>query len=82
MGEAGDSQCTEIMPFFCYAVTAKKQTVRIKIQSNQDLNDPAVNEDILEKIRQKLADNGMEEDVMMKWNVKADGLVFHKEKRN
>ncbi|KAI5611829.1 secretory phospholipase A2 receptor-like isoform X1, partial [Silurus asotus] len=64
MGKAGDSQCTEIMPFFCYSgmfhltyitfsqtptaftikmelcfttflhpATAKKQTVRIKIQS-------------------------------------------------
>ncbi|KAF7704807.1 C-type lectin 1-like isoform X2 [Silurus meridionalis] len=82
MGEAGDSQCSDIMPFFCYAATAKTQTVRMKIQSNQDLNDPAVNEDILEKIKQKLKDHGMEEDVTVKWIIKPDRVVFHKEKGN
>ncbi|KAF7704806.1 hypothetical protein HF521_021878 [Silurus meridionalis] len=82
MGEAGDSQCSDIMPFFCYAETAKTQTVRMKIQSNQDLNDPAVNEDILEKIKQKLKDHGMEEDITVKWIIKPDGVVFHIEKGN
>ncbi|XP_053489442.1 C-type mannose receptor 2-like [Ictalurus furcatus] len=80
MGEAADAQCSDILPFFCYSVSTKQQIMKMKIQSSQDLNDPAVNAAILEKIMQNLKDNGMVEEIMVKWRVQSDGEVFHKEK--
>ncbi|KAG7328689.1 hypothetical protein KOW79_008633 [Hemibagrus wyckioides] len=50
MFQAADAQCSYIMPFFCYSdITNRKQVVKMKIQSSQDMNDPAVNRAILEK---------------------------------
>ncbi|KAK3538072.1 hypothetical protein QTP70_027549 [Hemibagrus guttatus] len=88
--QAADAQCSYIMPFFCYSdvstftysVTtsvSKRQILKMKIQSSQDLNDFEENAAILEKIKQKLKDDGMEEDIVVKWKVNPDGLIFHKE---
>ncbi|XP_017332204.1 putative C-type lectin domain family 20 member A [Ictalurus punctatus] len=80
MGNAADASCTDILPFFCYSVSTKQQIIKMKIQSSQDLNDTAENAAILEKIKQKLKDNGIVEDSEVKWRVQSDGEVFHKEK--
>ncbi|XP_017332278.1 P-selectin [Ictalurus punctatus] len=80
MGKAADAPCTDILPFFCYSVSTKQQIIKMKIQSIQDLNDPAENAAIMEKIKQKLKDNGMVEGIKVKWRVQPDGEVFHKEK--
>ncbi|XP_017332277.2 putative C-type lectin domain family 20 member A [Ictalurus punctatus] len=80
MGEAADASCSDILPFFCYSGTTKQQIMKMKIQSSQDVNDPAVNVAILEKIKQKLKDNGIVEDIEVKWRAQPDGEVFHKEK--
>ncbi|KAK2843837.1 hypothetical protein Q7C36_012052 [Tachysurus vachellii] len=76
--QAADSQCSYIMPFFCYSVT-KRQILRMKIRSSQDLSGPAVNAAILEKINQELKDGGMNQDILVKWRVKPNGSIFHKE---
>ncbi|KAK3528787.1 hypothetical protein QTP70_011226 [Hemibagrus guttatus] len=48
--EAYDAQCTDVMPFFCYsAITGKIQVLRVKVQSSQDMNEPAVQAAILEQ---------------------------------
>ncbi|XP_058254546.1 macrophage mannose receptor 1-like isoform X2 [Hemibagrus wyckioides] len=82
MFQAADAQCSYIMPFFCYSVTtsvSKRQILRMKIQSSQDLDDFAEIVVILEKLKQKLKDDGMEENIVVKWKVNPDGLIFHKE---
>ncbi|XP_058258385.1 C-type lectin-like [Hemibagrus wyckioides] len=66
--QAADAQCSELKPFFCYAVvTSKKQIMRMKIRANQDVS--AFMTAILEKIEQKLKDYGMAENIRMKWRV-------------
>ncbi|XP_017310747.2 putative C-type lectin domain family 20 member A [Ictalurus punctatus] len=63
------------------AVNNKKQQImRVKVQSNQDVNDPAVKAAILEEITQKLESHGMAETITVKWREQPDGKVFHKEK--
>ncbi|KAF5894175.1 putative C-type lectin domain family 20 member A isoform X1, partial [Clarias magur] len=48
--EVADAQCSGIMPFFCYSViTGQQQIIRVTVQSNQDVNGPAVKVSILEQ---------------------------------
>ncbi|XP_034158431.1 putative C-type lectin domain family 20 member A isoform X2 [Pangasianodon hypophthalmus] len=81
--QVSDAQCSAIMPFFCYSViTGQQQILRVKVRSNQDVNDPAVKVAILEQIKQKLKDHGMAENITLKWREQPDGKVFHKEIEN
>ncbi|XP_053087880.1 uncharacterized protein LOC117596625 [Pangasianodon hypophthalmus] len=71
------------MPFFCYSViTGQQHILRVKVRSNQDVNDPAVKVAILEQIKQKVKDQGMAENITVKWRQQPDGVVFHKKKEN
>ncbi|XP_053541101.1 C-type mannose receptor 2-like isoform X1 [Ictalurus punctatus] len=81
-GQAADAQCSDVMPFFCYsdAEIIKKQIIRLKIQSNQDVNNLISQAAILEQIRQKLKDHGMAENITVEWRKQPNGVVFHKEK--
>ncbi|KAK3525078.1 hypothetical protein QTP86_014453 [Hemibagrus guttatus] len=80
-GQAADALCSDIMPFFCYSIiTGQQQIVRVKVQSNEDVNDPAVKEVILEQINQKLKDHLRTENITVKWRKQLDGVVFHKMK--
>ncbi|KAE8277489.1 hypothetical protein D5F01_LYC24568 [Larimichthys crocea] len=55
------------------------QTACVEEDSGQDLNDPAVNEQMLEQLRQRLKDHGVNpDDVKLSWRKQADGKVFHK----
>ncbi|XP_058261799.1 putative C-type lectin domain family 20 member A [Hemibagrus wyckioides] len=79
--QACDAQCTNSLPFFCYSfITDKKQNLKLKVMSSQDVNDPAAQASILDKIKQKLKDHGMTDNIRVWWRQQADGLVFHKEK--
>ncbi|XP_017339558.2 C-type mannose receptor 2 isoform X2 [Ictalurus punctatus] len=79
-GQAADAQCSDVMPFFCYSEIIKKQIIRLKIQSNQDVNNLISQAAILEQIRQKLKDHGMAENITVEWRKQPNGVVFHKEK--
>ncbi|KAG7324725.1 hypothetical protein KOW79_011041 [Hemibagrus wyckioides] len=63
-------------------ITGQKQTIRVKIQSSQDVKDPAVKAMILKQIYQKLKDHEMAENSTVKWAEQRDGEVFHKKKDN
>ncbi|XP_027001259.1 putative C-type lectin domain family 20 member A [Tachysurus fulvidraco] len=77
-GQAADTQCSNIRPFFCYTfITGKQQIVRMKIRSYQDVNDPSVKAAILEQIKQKMNNNGMGENITVKWREESDGKVFN-----
>ncbi|XP_046699145.1 C-type lectin 1-like isoform X2 [Silurus meridionalis] len=72
-GQAGDDLCSKILPFFL--ITGKKQIARLKIKSNQDVDDPGVKVAILDKIRQMFSNQG---NITVRWRQQSDGLVFKK----
>ncbi|XP_078025846.1 C-type mannose receptor 2-like isoform X2 [Epinephelus lanceolatus] len=61
-----------------------KQVFRLKFQtqdSSLDLNDPAVMEDTLKKLKQKLKDQGLGDNIKLSWRKQPGGKVFHKEEK-
>ncbi|CAI5661540.1 unnamed protein product [Oreochromis niloticus] len=44
-----------------------------------DLNDPAVQESILQQVREKLVEQGIREEVKLRWRTQPDGRIFHRE---
>ncbi|XP_035019016.1 lymphocyte antigen 75-like [Hippoglossus stenolepis] len=76
--------CEERKPFVCYSVPTVKTLVKVKVRlelqdSSVDLNDPAVKEQILKELQERL-EKGLS-GVTLKWKEKADGKVFHKEEK-
>ncbi|KAG7320069.1 hypothetical protein KOW79_015922 [Hemibagrus wyckioides] len=55
--------------------------MRVKIRSNEDVNNPELNAAILEQIKEKLKDHGMANSTVQ-WKEQPDGKVFQKKKNN
>ncbi|XP_053272716.1 aggrecan core protein [Pleuronectes platessa] len=75
--------CEERKPFVCYSITTVKTLVKMRVKledSSLDLNDPAVKEQILKELQDRLKENGLS-GVTLKWKEQADGKVFHKEEK-
>ncbi|XP_073670309.1 lectin-like [Paramisgurnus dabryanus] len=70
-----DQLCTEAFPFIC-RIRAKRQVVKVEVKSGLNSYDTAVMEIILQWIKQKLKDQGIEEDTRLRWRVQPDGNVF------
>ncbi|KAM4563472.1 uncharacterized protein PAE49_011525 [Odontesthes bonariensis] len=64
------------------AVTSSKHVVRVKVatSSSVDLNDPAVLEDLLKQLKEKLGEDGERKNIKLSWRKQSDGKVFQKEK--
>ncbi|XP_070696447.1 C-type mannose receptor 2-like [Pempheris klunzingeri] len=81
-GKWEDWSCDKKTAFICYRdgpVSQKVINVRLKKSSSLDLNDPAVTEDILKKLRRRLKDQGVNKGVRLSWKKQADGKVFHRD---
>ncbi|KAM8755162.1 C-type lectin BfL-2-like [Acanthopagrus schlegelii] len=81
-GEWLDIPCNLIRPFVCYITVTTKQVIKVRLvrkDSSLDLNDPAVMEQMLKEVQQRLKDQGVKGDVKLSWRKQADGKVFHKE---
>ncbi|XP_046709146.1 C-type mannose receptor 2-like isoform X1 [Silurus meridionalis] len=66
--QVGDALCSDVMPFFCYReITRLKQTVRLKIQSTDNMMDSDVKAAILEQIKLKMRDHGVADNITVKW---------------
>ncbi|XP_047670002.1 putative C-type lectin domain family 20 member A isoform X2 [Tachysurus fulvidraco] len=77
--QAANAQCSDIMAFFCYAeITGQQQILRVKVQSEEDANDPAVMMAILEQIKEKLNNLLRTRNITVKWRKQPDGVVFNK----
>ncbi|KAL7398549.1 hypothetical protein ABVT39_011397 [Epinephelus coioides] len=64
--------------------TTTKQVFRLKFHTQDpclDPNDPAVMEDTLKKLKQKLKDQGLGDNIKLSWRKQPDGKVFHKEEK-
>ncbi|XP_051280572.1 macrophage mannose receptor 1-like isoform X1 [Dicentrarchus labrax] len=63
--------------------TVKKQVIKLSVlkDSSLDLNDPAVVEQVLKQIKQRLKDQGVNEDIKLSWRKQSDGKIFHKDEK-
>ncbi|XP_072223101.1 macrophage mannose receptor 1-like [Leuresthes tenuis] len=80
-GKWEDWTCDSKMAFVCfYEIPLLKQVMRVKLvrSSSLDLRDPAVQDEMLKQIEQKLKDQGVSKDIKLSWRRQADGEVFHK----
>ncbi|XP_016114582.1 macrophage mannose receptor 1 [Sinocyclocheilus grahami] len=74
-----DQKCSDASPFFCYDRTVVRQILRLKVESDQNVNDPDVKAAILEEIKQKLISQGMSVHANLQWKQQANGDVFQRE---
>ncbi|XP_053087075.1 putative C-type lectin domain family 20 member A [Pangasianodon hypophthalmus] len=82
-GLFSDTTCTSQYYFFCHTISPmRSQIMRLQVKSDGSVFDPAVQSSILEKIKQKLEDNGMLENTSVTWKVQPDGDIFHKKKKD
>ncbi|XP_022622545.1 macrophage mannose receptor 1-like [Seriola dumerili] len=83
-GKWEDWNCDHRRAFICYSVVSvSKKVVRVKLvkrSSSLDLNHPAVMEDILKQLKQRLKNKGVNEDIKLSWTKQSDGKSFHSEK--
>ncbi|XP_061578338.1 macrophage mannose receptor 1-like, partial [Cololabis saira] len=74
--------CETRLPFVCYSydtpVMKKVVKVKVKVDDSVDLNDPAVQEQLLKQLQERLKEDGVD-GVTLKWKEQKDGEVFHKE---
>ncbi|XP_051501938.1 putative C-type lectin domain family 20 member A isoform X1 [Myxocyprinus asiaticus] len=56
----------------------KTQRVRVQVKSRQNMNDPQVQKEILQKIEQILKQEGLPYDAKLSWKNQTDGNVFQK----
>ncbi|KAL3044310.1 hypothetical protein OYC64_004039 [Pagothenia borchgrevinki] len=80
-GKWFDSGCGTTQHFFCQSFPPHQHEARFKLkfQSEADLNDPAVQQQILEQLHANLEKHGVA-DFKLRWT-QTDGLTFHKEKK-
>ncbi|XP_035994260.1 ovocleidin-17-like [Fundulus heteroclitus] len=84
-GNWGAWPCDSRKPFICHhdPVPSTKQVVKVKLvgNSNLDLNDPAVLENLLKELKQKMKEQGVDTEIKLSWKKQQDGNVFYKEKK-
>ncbi|XP_072222492.1 C-type mannose receptor 2-like [Leuresthes tenuis] len=79
-GHWEDSDCDREIAFICYSVPVFRQVVKVKLMtsSSLDLNDAAVQENLLKQLKLKLKDRGVKGDVKLSWKTQPGGKIFHK----
>ncbi|XP_035998787.1 C-type mannose receptor 2-like [Fundulus heteroclitus] len=84
-GYWGAWPCDSRKPFICHhdPVPSTKQVVKVKLVGNStlDLNDPAVLENLLKELKQKMKGKGVDTEIKLSWKKQQDGNVFYKEKK-
>ncbi|XP_073727201.1 macrophage mannose receptor 1 [Misgurnus anguillicaudatus] len=71
--------CDQKYPFICYGEEkfVKRQTVRLNVDGNHNMNDPSVQTSILNEISKKLKIMGLNGLKNISWRKDEDGKVFH-----
>ncbi|XP_035999324.1 C-type mannose receptor 2-like [Fundulus heteroclitus] len=80
-GKWEDWNCEVKTTFICSADPVHTKQVKLKVvgSSSVDLNNPDVLEDLLKEMKQKLKDQGVDEDIRLSWKKQEDGKIFHKD---
>ncbi|KAK5619901.1 hypothetical protein CRENBAI_005435 [Crenichthys baileyi] len=74
--------CSENYTFLCSTevIPSVRKSVKIRLKAGSaDLNDPVVQESILQQLKQRMEDQGVTEEVNLRWKVHPEGKVFHRE---
>ncbi|KAF5885323.1 C-type mannose receptor 2-like isoform X1, partial [Clarias magur] len=58
----------------------KQHIIRMKIQSDRDVNNLTVKLAIIKQLKQKLTDHDLTENVTLNWREQTNGVIFLKEK--
>ncbi|XP_051280577.1 C-type mannose receptor 2-like isoform X1 [Dicentrarchus labrax] len=82
-GRWEDWNCDQKRAFICYRQLTTKQVIKLSVlkDSSLDLNDPAVVEQVSKQIKQRLKDQGVNEDIKLSWRKQSDGKIFHKDEK-
>ncbi|XP_043959485.1 macrophage mannose receptor 1-like [Gambusia affinis] len=85
-GRWEDWPCGLEKAFICYhdAEPFTRHTVKVKLVGNSalDLNDPAVLENLLKELQQKLQDQAVKTEIRLSWKNQPDGKIFYRGKQN
>ncbi|TSL54338.1 C-type lectin lectoxin-Lio3 [Bagarius yarrelli] len=73
-----DEACNNLYYFACSDYLHRKQFVKLQVQTDESVLDPAVQSAVLDLINQKLQENHMSVNVTATWKVQADGSIFRK----
>ncbi|XP_026106601.1 macrophage mannose receptor 1-like [Carassius auratus] len=76
-----DQDCSKTNPFFCYDRTVVRQILRLKVESDQNVNDPDITATILQEIKQKMIYQGLSVHAYLQWKQQANGDVFQREEK-
>ncbi|XP_008401322.2 macrophage mannose receptor 1-like [Poecilia reticulata] len=74
--------CSDSFSFLCSEDVVPTATRALKIRleaGSADLNDAAVQESILQQLRQKMEEQEVTEEVKLSWRIQPDGKVFHRQ---
>ncbi|XP_047671676.1 macrophage mannose receptor 1-like [Tachysurus fulvidraco] len=78
-----DKPCSRQLYFFCHiSYTVRQQVLKLKIQGDNSVFGPASQAAILQQVKQKLKDHGVERETNVTWRVWPDGTVIHKKSKN
>ncbi|XP_059211849.1 C-type lectin 1-like [Centropristis striata] len=82
-GKWANHYCHLRKPFICFGQSTTKQVIklRMKTSSSVDLNDQTVMDDIMKQMKQRLKNQGLDDNIKLSWKKQADGKVFHKEEK-
>ncbi|XP_041822856.1 C-type mannose receptor 2-like isoform X2 [Melanotaenia boesemani] len=72
-----DHDCDKKHEFICQTLIPPRSRIKMKFQSEADLSDPDIQQQILEQLHAKLKTNGIT-DFTLRW-IDADGQTFRKE---
>ncbi|CAI5661539.1 unnamed protein product [Oreochromis niloticus] len=81
-GSFNSHNCGDQRPFLCSRDVKPSALRSVKVQlraGSADLNDPTVQESILQQVREKLVEQGIREEVKLRWRTQPDGKIFHRE---
>ncbi|XP_039475833.1 macrophage mannose receptor 1-like [Oreochromis aureus] len=81
-GSFHSHNCGGQRPFLCSRDVKPSASRSVKVQlraGSADLNDPTVQESILQQVREKLVEQGIREEVKLRWRTQPDGKIFHRE---
>ncbi|XP_039462004.1 macrophage mannose receptor 1-like [Oreochromis aureus] len=72
-----EANCGETHYFICQDFRSRRKRLNLKFQSEADLTDPSIQQQLLEQLNEKLETDGLSE-FKLRWT-QADGQTFHKE---
>ncbi|KAL7393422.1 hypothetical protein ABVT39_010665 [Epinephelus coioides] len=78
------SLCSDKHFFLCHSDVRTQilRSVKVRLSGGSaDLNDPALQDAILQQLKQKLEAAGIREEVKLRWRRQPDGKSFHKEEK-